>query len=110
MGLVRADKFDGRENLVLTQNTASRPLGVIAYHPVRQPDGKCSLKLKGKRMYLWILCILLVLNACANNGRCQHLCVLSHNTVNGGAGYKCMCDFGYELNRDGYSCKSKCKS
>nr|XP_039251753.1 low-density lipoprotein receptor-related protein 2-like [Styela clava] len=72
MGVVKADKFTGEEVEVVRDATV-RPFGIIAYHPVRQPK---------------------VPNPCANNnGGCDHLCVLTHNTDS--LGYRCLCDFGY---------------
>ncbi|XP_060556897.1 low-density lipoprotein receptor-related protein 2-like, partial [Ruditapes philippinarum] len=38
--------------------------------------------------------------------KCEHLCVLTHVFDNDGLGYRCVCEAGYQLNEDGFSCRS----
>lgn len=50
----------------------------------------------------------LATNPCgSNNGGCQQICVLSHRTDNGGLGYRCKCEFGFELDADEHHCVGK---
>lgn len=49
-----------------------------------------------------------VMNPCGrHNGGCQHICVLSHRTDNGGLGYRCKCRHGYDLHSDLRTCESE---
>ncbi len=49
-----------------------------------------------------------VSNPCGTNrGGCEHICVLSHRTENGGLGYRCRCRMGYDLHADGKRCVCK---
>lgn len=56
-----------------------------------------------------LICVLLpASNPCAsNNGGCEQVCVLSHRTDNGGLGYRCKCEFGFELDTDERHCVGK---
>ena len=42
-----------------------------------------------------------------HNGRCQHICVLSHRSDNEGLGFRCKCRHGYDLQSDRRTCFSK---
>lgn len=47
-------------------------------------------------------------NPCgSNNGGCEQVCVLSHRTDNGGLGFRCKCEFGFELHADERHCVGK---
>ncbi|XP_053385857.1 low-density lipoprotein receptor-related protein 2-like [Mercenaria mercenaria] len=46
-----------------------------------------------------------ITNPCLRT-KCEHLCVLTHVTDNDGLGYRCVCEAGYQLNEDGFSCRS----
>lgn len=55
----------------------------------------------------WFVAFL-VPNPCATNrGGCEHICVLSHQSDNGGLGYRCKCRMGYDLHADGKRCFGK---
>lgn len=55
-----------------------------------------------------IFSLLSVMNPCGrHNGGCQHICVLSHRTDNGGLGYRCKCRLGYDLQPDRRTCFSE---
>ncbi|XP_016330365.1 low-density lipoprotein receptor-related protein 2-like, partial [Sinocyclocheilus anshuiensis] len=46
-------------------------------------------------------------NPCGTDrGGCEHICVLSHRTDNGGLGYRCRCRMGFDLHADGKRCAS----
>ncbi|XP_057682782.1 low-density lipoprotein receptor-related protein 2 [Corythoichthys intestinalis] len=83
MGVVRANRFNGSSPTFLYR-TANRPGHIVVSHSVLQP---------------------IVINPCGrHNGGCQHICVLSHRTDNGGLGYRCKCRLGYDLQTDLRSC------
>lgn len=44
---------------------------------------------------------------CANNGGCQHMCVVSRST-DGSLAYRCACNMGYQLARDLHNCIGEC--
>lgn len=49
-----------------------------------------------------------VQNPCGvGRGGCEHICVLSHQSDNGGLGYRCKCRMGYDLHADGKRCFGK---
>ena len=82
------DKFKGKESIkhIFTpSNTASNePVAIKAYHALSQPDSY---------------------NPCSkNNGQCEHLCILTARTEQGGLGYKCACKIGYKLHTDQKQC------
>lgn len=58
----------------------------------------------------WHVCLFdrTVSNPCGTDrGGCEHICVLSHRTDNGGLGYRCRCRMGYDLHADGKRCVCK---
>nr|XP_023693317.1 low-density lipoprotein receptor-related protein 2 [Paramormyrops kingsleyae] len=83
MAVMKANKFSDSNPQVI-YHTAMNPYGVAVVHSLRQPY---------------------VRNPCsANMGGCEHICVLSHRTDNGGLGYRCKCRLGYDLHADGKRC------
>uniref|UniRef100_A0A452F8B2 Low-density lipoprotein receptor-related protein 2 n=1 Tax=Capra hircus TaxID=9925 RepID=A0A452F8B2_CAPHI len=83
MAVLKANKFK-ETNPRLYYRSSLKPFGVTVYHGLRQPDAR---------------------NPCAHeNGGCQHICVLSHRTFNGGLGYRCKCRLGYIPDWDDYHC------
>uniref|UniRef100_A0A8D1CWI3 Low-density lipoprotein receptor-related protein 2 n=1 Tax=Sus scrofa TaxID=9823 RepID=A0A8D1CWI3_PIG len=81
--VMKANKFTETNPRVYFRSS-TRPFGVTVYHAIRQPS---------------------VRNPCGNNnGGCEHICVLSHRTDNGGLGYRCKCKLGYIPGLDDYSC------
>uniref|UniRef100_A0A8C6B9V0 Low-density lipoprotein receptor-related protein 2 n=1 Tax=Monodon monoceros TaxID=40151 RepID=A0A8C6B9V0_MONMO len=83
MAVMKANKFTETDPQ-LYYRSSLRPFGVTVYHALRQPYAS---------------------NPCAdNNGGCQHICVLSHRTFNGGLGYRCKCRLGYIPDMDDYHC------
>lgn len=49
-----------------------------------------------------------VQNPCdTGRGGCEQICVLSHQSDNGGLGYRCKCRMGYDLRADGKRCFGK---
>lgn len=83
MAVMKANKFTETNPQVYHQSSL-RPHGVTVYHALRQPNAT---------------------NPCgSNNGGCAQVCVLSHRTDNGGLGYRCKCEFGFELDDDEHRC------
>ncbi|XP_021094201.1 low-density lipoprotein receptor-related protein 2 isoform X1 [Heterocephalus glaber] len=83
MAVMKANKFEENHPQIYHQSTL-RPFGVTVYHALRQPNAS---------------------NPCGdNNGGCEHMCVLSHRTDNGGLGYRCKCLYGFELDSDERHC------
>ncbi|XP_043344111.1 low-density lipoprotein receptor-related protein 2 isoform X2 [Cervus canadensis] len=83
MAVLKANKFK-ETNPRLYYRSSLRPFGVTVYHALRQPDA---------------------MNPCAHeNGGCQHICLLSHRTFNGGLGYRCKCRLGSIPDWDDYHC------
>lgn len=83
MAVMKASKFTETNPQVYHQSSL-RPHGVTVYHALRQPNAT---------------------NPCgSNNGGCAQVCVLSHRTDNGGLGYRCKCEFGFELDDDEHRC------
>uniref|UniRef100_A0A4W2GWF9 LDL receptor related protein 2 n=1 Tax=Bos indicus x Bos taurus TaxID=30522 RepID=A0A4W2GWF9_BOBOX len=83
MAVLKANKFK-ETNPRLYYRSSLKPFGVTVYHGLRQPYAR---------------------NPCAHeNGGCQHICVLSHRTFNGGLGYRCKCRLGYIPDWDDYHC------
>ncbi|XP_077997838.1 low-density lipoprotein receptor-related protein 2-like [Glandiceps talaboti] len=84
MGVVRVNKFDREDYTIISSSTTLKPMGVVAYHRICQPQ---------------------VPNPCGDdNGGCDHICVISHTTDNRGLGYRCLCHIGFELNIDQATC------
>ncbi|KAM7316467.1 hypothetical protein ACRRTK_024198 [Alexandromys fortis] len=80
---MKANKFTETSPQVYYQSSL-RPYGVAVYHALRQPNAS---------------------NPCgSNNGGCEQVCVLSHRTDNGGLGFRCKCEFGFELHADERHC------
>ena len=83
------DKFQGKESIkhIFTPSSSSNtnePVAIKAYHALSQPQSY---------------------NPCAkNNGQCEHLCILTSRTEQGGLGYKCACKIGYKLHKDQKQC------
>ena len=42
-------------------------------------------------------------NPC-QDAACSQLCVLTHPLENNGRGYRCMCEAGYQIDKDGRNC------
>uniref|UniRef100_A0A672N2Y4 Low-density lipoprotein receptor-related protein 2-like n=1 Tax=Sinocyclocheilus grahami TaxID=75366 RepID=A0A672N2Y4_SINGR len=83
MAVMKANKYSDNSPQELYR-TSQRPHGLTMVHAYRQP---------------------FVSNPCgANRGGCEHICVLSHRTDNGGLGYRCRCRMGYDLHADGKRC------
>ncbi|XP_073701234.1 low-density lipoprotein receptor-related protein 2a [Garra rufa] len=83
MAVMKANKYTDNSPQELYR-TSQRPHGLTVVHAYRQP---------------------FVSNPCgANRGGCEHICVLSHRTDNGGLGYRCRCRMGYDLHADGKRC------
>ncbi|KAI1884877.1 hypothetical protein AGOR_G00214390 [Albula goreensis] len=83
MAVMKANKFSDGSPQVLYRTTLS-PYGVAVVHPLRQPYAR---------------------NPCGDDkGGCEHICVLSHRSDNGGLGYRCKCRLGYDLHADGKRC------
>ncbi|XP_022241765.1 low-density lipoprotein receptor-related protein 2-like [Limulus polyphemus] len=60
------------------------PKAIKSYHPLRQPE---------------------VTSPCgSDNGGCEHMCIVTRSAEEYGLGYRCVCNIGYELSRDGRSC------
>uniref|UniRef100_A0A672MY84 Low-density lipoprotein receptor-related protein 2-like n=1 Tax=Sinocyclocheilus grahami TaxID=75366 RepID=A0A672MY84_SINGR len=86
MAVMKANKYSDNSPQELYR-TSQRPHGLTMVHAYRQP---------------------FVSNPCgANRGGCEHICVLSHRTDNGGLGYRCRCRMGYDLHADGKRCLGK---
>ncbi|ESO82185.1 hypothetical protein LOTGIDRAFT_170222, partial [Lottia gigantea] len=75
----RCNKFNCTERTVMASNIA-RPLGIVAYHSVRQPIGSNSCEKKP----------------------CSHLCLLSPTSE---LGYKCLCPVGFKMDATSHVCK-----
>uniref|UniRef100_A0A671PYM9 EGF-like domain-containing protein n=1 Tax=Sinocyclocheilus anshuiensis TaxID=1608454 RepID=A0A671PYM9_9TELE len=83
MAVMKANKYRDNSPQELYR-TSQRPHGLTMVHAYRQP---------------------FVSNPCgADRGGCEHICVLSHRTDNGGLGYRCRCRMGYDLHADGKRC------
>ncbi|XP_015843100.1 low-density lipoprotein receptor-related protein 2 [Peromyscus maniculatus bairdii] len=83
LAVMKANKFSETNPQVYHQSNL-RPYGVAVYHALRQPHAS---------------------NPCgSNNGGCEQVCVLSHRTDNDGLGYRCKCEFGFELDTDERHC------
>ncbi|XP_052581109.1 low-density lipoprotein receptor-related protein 2 isoform X1 [Peromyscus californicus insignis] len=83
LAVMKANKFTETNPQVYHQSNL-RPYGVAVYHALRQPHAS---------------------NPCgSNNGGCEQVCVLSHRTDNDGLGYRCKCEFGFELDTDERHC------
>lgn len=83
LAVMKANKFTETSPQVYYQSSL-RPYGVTVYHALRQPNAS---------------------NPCgSNNGGCEQVCVLSHRTDNGGLGFRCKCEFGFELHADERHC------
>ena len=107
-GVLSVDKFQGKDNIQnifdrqgqvgerpalgtsftkkyqFQESSSKEPIAIKAYHALSQPESY---------------------NACAkNNGNCEHLCILTARTEEGGLGYKCACKIGYKLNADQKRC------
>ncbi|KAI2660889.1 Low-density lipoprotein receptor-related protein 2 [Labeo rohita] len=83
MAVMKANKYSDNNPQELYR-TSQRPHGLTVVHAYRQP---------------------FVSNPCgADRGGCEHICVLSHRTDNGGLGYRCRCRMGYDLHADGKRC------
>ena len=87
-GVLMVDKFKGKETIkpIFSPSNSNKkePVAIKAYHALSQPDSY---------------------NPCAkNNGQCEHLCILTSRTEEGGLGYKCACRIGYKLNKNQRQC------
>ncbi|KTF93084.1 hypothetical protein cypCar_00007596 [Cyprinus carpio] len=83
MAVMKANKYSDNSPQELYR-TSQRPHGLTMVHAYRQP---------------------FVSNPCGSDrGGCEHICVLSHRTDNGGLGYRCRCRMGYDLHADGKRC------
>uniref|UniRef100_A0A8U8BUY5 Low-density lipoprotein receptor-related protein 2 n=1 Tax=Geospiza parvula TaxID=87175 RepID=A0A8U8BUY5_GEOPR len=76
--VIRANKWHGGNQTVMIYNI-HQPLGLVAVHPVRQPDG---------------------INSCASSP-CSHLCLLSSS---GPLFFSCACPSGWILSPDNRNC------
>uniref|UniRef100_A0A8C0TXJ2 Low-density lipoprotein receptor-related protein 2 n=1 Tax=Canis lupus familiaris TaxID=9615 RepID=A0A8C0TXJ2_CANLF len=76
--VVQANKWHGGNQSVIIRNVP-QPLGVVAVHPVKQPDGE---------------------NSCASSS-CSHLCLLSSQRPHL---YSCACPSGWSLSHDSVTC------
>uniref|UniRef100_A0A8C2DL15 Low density lipoprotein receptor-related protein 2a n=1 Tax=Cyprinus carpio TaxID=7962 RepID=A0A8C2DL15_CYPCA len=85
MAVMKANKYSDNSPQELYR-TSQRPHGLTVVHAYRQP---------------------FVSNPCGTaRGGCEHICVLSHRTDNGGLGYRCRCRMGFDLHADGKRCVS----
>ncbi|KTG44454.1 hypothetical protein cypCar_00026391, partial [Cyprinus carpio] len=85
MAVMKANKYSDNSPQELYR-TSQRPHGLTLVHAYRQP---------------------FVSNPCGTaRGGCEHICVLSHRTDNGGLGYRCRCRMGFDLHADGKRCVS----
>uniref|UniRef100_UPI003D9CB815 low-density lipoprotein receptor-related protein 2a precursor n=1 Tax=Danio rerio TaxID=7955 RepID=UPI003D9CB815 len=83
MAVMKANKYSDSNPQELYRTT-QRPYGLTVVHSYKQP---------------------FVSNPCGADRRgCEHICVLSHRTDNGGLGYRCRCRMGYDLHADGKRC------
>ncbi|XP_077472512.1 low-density lipoprotein receptor-related protein 2a isoform X9 [Stigmatopora argus] len=83
MAVMKVNKFTDT-NPQIVYATSQTPHGVAVIHHLKQPH---------------------VTNPCGENkGGCDHICVLSHRSDNGGLGYRCKCRLGYDLHTDGKKC------
>uniref|UniRef100_H2V9M6 EGF-like domain-containing protein n=1 Tax=Takifugu rubripes TaxID=31033 RepID=H2V9M6_TAKRU len=83
MAVMKANKFTDN-NPQVVYNTSQTPHGVAVIHRFKQPH---------------------VQNPCGTGrGGCEQICVLSHQSDNGGLGYRCKCRMGYDLRADGKRC------
>ncbi|XP_016107771.1 low-density lipoprotein receptor-related protein 2a [Sinocyclocheilus grahami] len=85
MAVMKANKYNDNSPQELYR-TSQRPHGLTVVHAYRQPFAS---------------------NPCGTDrGGCEHICVLSHRTDNGGLGYRCRCRMGFDLHADGKRCAS----
>ncbi|XP_016414141.1 low-density lipoprotein receptor-related protein 2-like [Sinocyclocheilus rhinocerous] len=85
MAVMKANKYSDNSPQELYR-TSQRPHGLTVVHAYRQPFAS---------------------NPCGTDrGGCEHICVLSHRTDNGGLGYRCRCRMGFDLHADGKRCVS----
>lgn len=130
MAVMKANKFtDTNPQVVYT--TSQTPHGVAVIHKFKQPQGmsdnqtyqdytvycksiriishKTAVLMSWLGRYYHVLFVtLLVQNPCGTNrGDCEQICVLSHQSDNGGLGYRCKCRMGYDLHADGKRCFGK---
>uniref|UniRef100_A0A672KQ36 Low-density lipoprotein receptor-related protein 2-like n=1 Tax=Sinocyclocheilus grahami TaxID=75366 RepID=A0A672KQ36_SINGR len=83
MAVMKANKYNDNSPQELYR-TSQRPHGLTVVHAYRQPFAS---------------------NPCGTDrGGCEHICVLSHRTDNGGLGYRCRCRMGFDLHADGKRC------
>ncbi|CAG0878905.1 unnamed protein product [Cyprideis torosa] len=87
-GVVKVDKFNqtGKPSPIYRMtNITQVPKGIKAVHPLLQPSTP---------------------NPCgANNGNCEHMCIISRGTEESRLGYRCACSIGYQLSADLRTCQ-----
>lgn len=130
MAVMKANKFTD-SNPQVVYNTSQTPHGVAVIHKFKQPQGKSDNQTQqdytvysksfriisqktavliswlGRRYHV-LFVTFLVPNPCGTNrGGCEQICVLSHQSDNGGLGYRCKCRMGSDLHADGKRCFGK---
>lgn len=87
---------------------ASRNKGPEAVANGGSPNGCVGLEILSFSQCVLIRVPPPASNPCgSNNGGCEQVCVLSHRTDNDGLGYRCKCEFGFELDTDERHCVGK---